>query len=92
VLRVVPSGVVLHVVEYGEHAAKGADLLTPFDDGFYGMRSGGLCKWTDKGFEPATEEEQRRLDRTIVCFEANSIVRPSTDGRCVTSVVLGAIT
>ena len=92
VLRVVPSGVVRYVVEYGEHAAKGADLLTPFDDGFYDMCSGGLCKWTDKGFEPATEEEQRRLDRTIVCFEADSMVRTSTDSRCVKSVVLRAIT
>jgi hypothetical protein len=64
VMRVTPSGVERHV-EYGENAAKSADLLTPFDDGFYGMCSGGaLCKWTGKGFEPATEEEQGRHDGT----------------------------
>ena len=72
-MRVTPSGVERHVVEYGEHAGNTALLMTPFDDGFYGMCSGGaLCKWTDKGFEPATEEERRRHDGTNRLFRGTS--------------------
>jgi hypothetical protein len=73
VIRVTPSGVERHVVEYGEHAGKTALLMTPFDDGFFGMCSGDvLCKWTDKGFEPATEEERRRHDGTNRLFRGTS--------------------
>jgi hypothetical protein len=72
VMRVTPSGVERHVIDYDQQGGNAVDLLTPFDDGFYGMCSGGiLCKWTQRGFEPATEAEQRRHDGTNGLFRGN---------------------
>ena len=72
VIRVMPSGVERHVVEYGENAAQSALLLTPFDDGFYGMCQGGvLCKWTGHGFEVATQEEQEKHGGTDRLFRGD---------------------
>lgn len=64
VIRITPSTVERHAVDYGY----GWDIhvpafLTPFDDGIYAMCQGAiLCKWTGNAFEPATEEERHRLD------------------------------
>jgi hypothetical protein len=72
VLHVTPSGVERHIVDDGDRAGKTADFLTPFDDGFYAMCSGGvLCKWTERGFERATDEEERSHDGTNRLFRGN---------------------
>jgi hypothetical protein len=77
VLRVTPSAIERHVVDYGE-APITPDFMTPFEDGFYAMCRGAvLCKWAGNSFEPATEEEQRRLDGV------NRLVRGSMDNQIV---------
>jgi len=65
VIRVTPSVVERHVVDFDDHSLRPTGFLTPFDDGLYAMCPVDvLCKWTGNGFEQATEEEQRRHDGT----------------------------
>jgi len=62
VIKVTPSGVEKHIVNYGEWPAHGPLFLTPFDDDFFAMCPGGvLCKLAGDRYERATEEEQRRF-------------------------------
>jgi hypothetical protein len=72
VIRVTPSAVERHVVDFGEETGNTPDFLTPFDDGFYAQCPGVvLCKWNGNGFEPATEEEQRKHDGTHRLFKGD---------------------
>jgi hypothetical protein len=76
VIRVTPTAVEPHVQESEEDP--GALFLTPFDDGFYAMCPGAvLCKWAGNSFEPATKEEQRRLDGT------NRLVRGDMNNKVI---------
>jgi len=78
VIRVTPSMVERHVIDEIEDTATGPGFMTPFDDGFYAMcQRGVLCKWTANGFEPATEEEQRKHDGI------NRLVRGSMNNQIV---------
>ncbi len=63
VIRITPSSVERHFVDYGYGwNTPSPDFLTPFDDGFYAHCQGAiLCKWTNNGFVPATQEEARRI-------------------------------
>ncbi len=62
VIRVTPSTIERHVVDFGEDTANAPNFLTPFDDGFYAMCPGVvLCKWMGNSFQPATVEEKQRL-------------------------------
>lgn len=66
VIRITASSVEHHVVDYGYGwDAHSPSSVTPFDDGIYAICQGAiLCKWTDDGFKPATEEQKHRLDGT----------------------------
>ena len=65
VLHITVSGVERHVVEASdEEQANTPDLYTPFEGNIYANYHGSLQKWTGNKFEPATAEEQRRLDGT----------------------------
>jgi hypothetical protein len=59
VLRITPSGVRQQNIDYGENSAENPLFVTPFGDNLYGMCRGVLCKLTDRGFQVATEEEQK---------------------------------
>jgi len=77
VIRVTPSAIERYVMDYGEAPSTPA-FVTPFEDGFYAMCPGAvLCKWTAHGFDPATVEEQRRLDG------GNRLVRGSMNNQVV---------
>jgi hypothetical protein len=78
VIHVTPSVVERHIDDDSDDIATGPNFMTPFEDGFYAMCEGAvLCKWTGNGFEPATEEERRRLDGV------NRLVRGSMDNQIV---------
>jgi hypothetical protein len=63
VVRVTPLVVVRYHLNYGKDTVNAPEFLTPFDDGFYAMCTGlALCKWAGNRFDPATEEEVRRLN------------------------------
>jgi hypothetical protein len=73
VVRVTSSGAERHLVDFGKETGNAARSITPFDDGFYAQCPGViLCKWTGNGFEPATEEEQRRHDGTKRLSQGNA--------------------
>jgi len=77
VIHVTPSVVERHVVDYGEDPSTPV-FMTPFDDAFYAMCPGAvLCKWTGRSYEPATAEEQRRLDG------GNRLVRGSMNNQII---------
>ena len=59
VIRVTPNAVERHVLDVEGNAP---DLLTPVGRTIYANCQGTLCKWSGTRFEPATEEERRRLD------------------------------
>jgi hypothetical protein len=60
VFHVTPSMVERHVIHDTEDNATGPRFMTPFEDGFYAVCTGAIfCKWTSKGFKPATKEEER---------------------------------
>ncbi|MBZ5525218.1 MAG: hypothetical protein LAP21_23575 [Acidobacteriia bacterium] len=62
VMRITPSGTERYSINFGKDAGGTPQLLTPFENDFYAMcRGAALCKWTHSGFQPATEEEQRRF-------------------------------
>ena len=78
VIHVTPSVVERHINDDRDDAATGPNFMTPFNDGFYAVCSGAvLCKWTGNGFEPTTQEEQRRLDG------GNRLVRGSMENQIV---------
>ena len=78
VIHVTPSALERRIDDDRDDAATGPGFMTPFEDGFYAMCSGAvLCKWTTQGFEPATVEEQRRLDG------GNRLVRGSMNNQIV---------
>jgi hypothetical protein len=73
VIRVTPSAVERYQADFGKEAWSAPQFLTPFDDGFYAMCAGStLCKWMGDRFEPATEEERRRLDGTNRLFHGDT--------------------
>jgi hypothetical protein len=77
VIHLTQSRIERHTIDYGEAPSTPA-FMTPFEDGFYAMCPGAvLCKWTSHGFEPATEEGQRRLDG------GNRLVRGSMNSQIV---------
>lgn len=62
VTRVTPSEVDRRVTQCGDPNLQYVLFVTPFDGGFYAMCRGSiLCKWTENGFAPATDEEARRI-------------------------------
>lgn len=62
VFHITPASTDRQRVEFGEDTSRTGQFFTPFNDGFYAMCNGGsLCKWTNTGFQPATEEEERRF-------------------------------
>jgi hypothetical protein len=61
-VHVTPSKVERHLTQCGDPDLQFVAFLTPFEDGFYAhCRGASLCKWTDNGFVPATQEEARRV-------------------------------
>jgi hypothetical protein len=61
VIRITPTTIKRHVVDYGDDTSENISFLTPFEDGIYAMCKGAiLCKWSGNGFSPATQEEVRR--------------------------------
>ena len=73
VIRVTPSVVERHVVDFGQQHGRSPRSITPFDDGFYAQCPGVvLCKWTGTSFEPATQEEQRTHDGTKRLFDGDT--------------------
>src|SRR5580698_8784037 len=72
VIRITPSVVERFQTNFGKEVWAAPDFLTPFDDGFYAMCPGVvLCKWTGDRFEPASEEDRRRLDGTNRLFHGD---------------------
>jgi|ERR1700737_2421855 len=60
VIHVTPSMVERFVFEDTDENATSVSFMTPFDDGFYALCAADIfCKWTSKGFRPATKEEER---------------------------------
>ena len=63
VIRVTANAVERHVLDV-EVGGGAPNLFTPIGRTIYANCKGTLCKWSGAHFEPATEEEQRRLDDT----------------------------
>jgi hypothetical protein len=62
VIHITPASTDSQRVEFGEDISRTGQFFTPYNDGFYAMCNGGrLCRWTNTGFQPATEEEERRF-------------------------------
>ena len=64
VIRVTASAVERQVVDFPADTAHAPTFLTPFDKSIYANCQGVLCRWTGTRFQPASDTEQRRLDRT----------------------------
>jgi len=60
------SAAVFHVTSAGIERysldSAGASLQTPFEGQIYANCHGSLCKWAGTHFEPASEDERRKLD------------------------------
>jgi hypothetical protein len=62
VIRVTASKVERFLTHCGDPDLQYVAFVTPFEDGFYAMcRLSIVCKWTESGFVPATQEETRRV-------------------------------
>lgn len=62
VIHVTPSNVDRYVTHCGDPSLQFVLFVTPFEDGFYAHCQGAnLCKWTENGFVPATQEETQRI-------------------------------
>lgn len=62
VIRVTPSTIERHRVDFGKGDTHAPDFYTTFGDSIYANCQGLLCRWNGTGFEAATEEERRKLD------------------------------
>jgi hypothetical protein len=61
-MRITSSNIERYLTHCGDPDLQFVAFLTPFEDGFYAHCRGAiLCKWTDRGFVPATQEEARRI-------------------------------
>jgi hypothetical protein len=62
VIRVTPSNAERFLTHCGDPDLQYVAFVTPFEDGFYAHCRGSIvCKWTESGFVPATQEETRRV-------------------------------
>src|ERR1700722_11652722 len=65
VIHITPTVTERHLNCGDSSPAHYVGFLTPFDDSFYALCQGAiLCRWTENGFVPATDEEGRRIGGT----------------------------